>query len=107
MRALRASRIEEVVIVGRRGIAQSAFTVPEFAGLLARPDLDIRLDPSDASSPDPVGGFAVEQKARLLGELDARHAPQGRRIVLRYLASPVRITGDGRVTGVDFVRNRS
>ena len=35
LRALRASRIEEVVIVGRRGIGQSAFTVPEFAGLLA------------------------------------------------------------------------
>jgi ferredoxin--NADP+ reductase len=34
LQALRESNIEEVVVVGRRGVAQSAFTVPEFAGLL-------------------------------------------------------------------------
>src|SRR5690606_27114537 len=32
--ALRESKIEEVVVLGRRGPAESAFTVPEFVGLL-------------------------------------------------------------------------
>jgi len=107
LQALRASRIEEVVIVGRRGIAQSAFTVPEFAGLLAMPDLDICLDQPNALL--DVGGpldHAGEQKLRLLGELGTRRSAHGKRIVLRYLSTPLRITGDDRVTGVDFVRNR-
>src|SRR5690606_39663086 len=41
--ALRDSRIEEVVILGRRGPAESAFTVPEFVGLLGS-DIDIVIE---------------------------------------------------------------
>lgn len=112
--ALRVSNIEEVVIVGRRGIAQSAFTVPEFAGLIDTPGIDVQVEPS-AMELDPATalaeeqstlGHAVEQKLRLLREVAARtDNRQGKRITLRYLSTPTRILGEGQPTAVEFARN--
>src|SRR5699024_11690949 len=45
--ALRASQVREVVLLARRGAAQSAFTVPEFAGLLETPAVDVRIEGGD------------------------------------------------------------
>ncbi|MFD1811606.1 FAD-dependent oxidoreductase [Rhodococcus gannanensis] len=112
LEALRDSRIEEVVIVARRGFAQSAFTVPEFAGLLDAPGIDV-LVPDGEAALDSVSedlaargelDHAVTQKLRLLQAL-ARPAVGGRRIVFRYLLSPTEILGDERVTGIRFARN--
>jgi ferredoxin--NADP+ reductase len=89
--ALKNSAIEEIVLIARRGPAQSAFTVPEFAGLLATPDIDVVLDPDVPL--DGSGDFHVEQKLRLLRELPVRG--NGRRIVLRYLTAPVAVTPAG------------
>ncbi|MFC4604374.1 FAD-dependent oxidoreductase [Rhodococcus kronopolitis] len=113
LEALRASRIEEVVIVGRRGIAQSAFTVPEFAGLLETPGIEIAVRDGDEvldaaterALADGTVSHAVEHKLGLLGSLAARSGGTGRRITLRYLSSPTRIVGDDRVTGIELGRN--
>lgn len=78
--ALRKSRVEEVVIVGRRGIAQSAFTVPEFTGLMALPDIELSVGPDDMvldSATEELAKrgelpHAVEQKLRLLEALKNR-----------------------------------
>ncbi|KJF24535.1 4Fe-4S ferredoxin [Rhodococcus sp. AD45-ID] len=110
--ALRKSRIEEVVIVGRRGIAQSAFTVPEFTGLLALPDIELSVGPDDMVL-DPITEkadslpHAVEQKLRLLEALKNRdHVEVGsKRITLRYLLTPTEISGEDRVSGIEFERN--
>ncbi|AQA24312.1 4Fe-4S binding domain protein [Rhodococcus sp. MTM3W5.2] len=115
LEALRGSRIEEVVIVARRGIAQSAFTVPEFTGLLDAPDADVVVRP-DEMVLDPTterlaldGGLshAVAQKLSLLRSARREREPgqDRRRISLRYLLSPTAISGDDRVTGVEFARN--
>jgi ferredoxin--NADP+ reductase len=115
LEALRGSRIEEVVIVARRGIAQSAFTVPEFTGLLDAPDIDVVVRP-DEMVLDPTTGrlardgglpHSVEQKLALLRSARREGEPgqERRRISLRYLLSPTTITGDDRVTGVEFARN--
>lgn len=109
---LRKSRVEEVVIVGRRGIAQSAFTVPEFTGLMALPDIELSVGPDDmvldsVTEMSTTRPHAVEQKLRLLEALkNSNHVDVGsKRITLRYLLTPVAITGEDRVTGVEFDRN--
>lgn len=114
MDALRHSMIREVVVVGRRGVAQSAFTVPEFAGLLAVPDVDIAVERSELAL-DPVTfraaatndlPHATAQKLQLLRHVDQLPEPGGgvNRITLRYLLSPLRVAGTDRVTGVEFER---
>ncbi|OYD67222.1 FAD-dependent oxidoreductase [Rhodococcus sp. OK302] len=110
--ALRKSLVEEVVIVGRRGIAQSAFTVPEFTGLMALPDIELSVGPDDmildpATEHADALPHAVEQKLKLLEALKNRdHVDVGsKRITLRYLLTPTAITGEDHVTGVEFDRN--
>ncbi|MEU3499233.1 FAD-dependent oxidoreductase [Streptomyces hundungensis] len=96
--ALRTSTIREVVLLGRRGPAQAAFTVPELLALGALKDVDVCVEGwPEGLSP------ATTEKTRLLSELAARTPVQGRRrIVLRFLTSPVRIIGDGRVRALEF-----
>ncbi|MFI5782142.1 4Fe-4S binding protein [Nocardia sp. NPDC051570] len=102
LEALRHSKIEEVVIVGRRGPAESAFTVPEFVGLLGA-DIDIVVE---GDMPDAVADTAqkVEQKLDLLRGLADRPVGARKRIVLRYLSAPVALAGIDRVTGIELIR---
>ncbi|CAM3148316.1 FAD-dependent oxidoreductase [Prescottella defluvii] len=112
--ALRHSNIREVVIVGRRGPAQAAYTNPELIALGQMADVDIVVDPDeailDAASRAWVDGPDSEPseklKVRQVEEFAKRTTTDGRkRIVLRYLASPVEISGDGRVEELRLVRN--
>ncbi|MET8578787.1 FAD-dependent oxidoreductase [Streptomyces sp. NPDC005012] len=96
--ALRGSGIREVVVLGRRGPAQAAFTVPELLALAALEDVDVSVEgwPDDLA-PDH------DEKTRLLAELAARTPVGGRRrIVLRFLAAPVRIVGEGAVRALEY-----
>ncbi|GHB44633.1 ferredoxin [Streptomyces xanthochromogenes] len=95
--ALRAGRIREVVLLGRRGPAQAAFTVPELLALSALKDVDVCVE----GWPADLAADATE-KTRLMAELAARTPVEGRRrIVLRFLTAPVRIVGDGSVRALD------
>lgn len=100
---LRASSLREVVVLGRRGPAQAAFTVPELIGLAALDDVDVLVDC------DPALLTGEDQRSQLLRDLAARTPsgdPQRRRIVLSFAASPVEVLGtDGRVSGVRVARN--
>ncbi|MBF6356979.1 FAD-dependent oxidoreductase [Nocardia higoensis] len=100
--ALRQSEIEEVVVLGRRGPAESAFTVPEFVGLLGA-DVDIVVE---GELPEVVPGlpFETEQKLRLLHQVADRRVGGRKRIVFRYLGAPVRVLGTDHVTGLEIVR---
>ncbi|MEV5826364.1 FAD-dependent oxidoreductase [Spirillospora sp. NPDC052242] len=100
--ALCGSRLEEIVVAGRRGPAQSAFTVAELRGLLDVPGIGVAVDAAGASlEPGEGAPHSTVHKLGMLRGLDGR-APSGeRRITLRYLLSPARITADG----VEFVRN--
>ncbi|MFQ6396722.1 FAD-dependent oxidoreductase [Nocardia sp. KC 131] len=121
LRALRHSKVEEVVILGRRGPAESAFTVPEFVGLLGA-DVDITIE---GELPEPVEGlpYQVEQKLRLLRDVATarrslervstatarrsleRASAARKRIVFRYLAAPTEILGTEEVSGIEVARN--
>ncbi|MET8967171.1 FAD-dependent oxidoreductase [Streptomyces hydrogenans] len=107
--ALRTSTIREVVLLGRRGPAQAAFTVPELLALSALQDVDVTVEglPGDLSD-DSAGPTAAEagthaaEKTRLLADLAARTPVEGRRrIVLRFLTSPTRIVGTDRVHALE------
>ena len=111
---LRASRIEEVVVLGRRGPAQAAFTSAELRELGRLEGVDVRVDPRDVDL-DPVssrwlaeeGTFTARKNVQLLREFAARPPRAGarRRIALRFLRSPVEIRGEGRVEAIDVRRN--
>ena len=114
LEALRRSRIEEVVVLGRRGPAQAAFTSSELRelGQLNRVELrvdpeEIQLDPLSRSWLEREGTFTARKNVELLREFAAerKRSDAPRRIVLRFLRSPVEIRGNGRVQAVDVRRN--
>jgi ferredoxin--NADP+ reductase len=93
--ALRADNIRDVVVLGRRGAADAAFTLPELIGLARQDDIDIVVD-----GPIEVGSA----KTALLAELQARPPRPGhRRITFRFHAGPTEIVGDdaGHVAGIE------
>jgi ferredoxin--NADP+ reductase len=114
LEALRESRIEEVVVLGRRGPAQAAFTSAELRelGRLDGVDTkvkrdDVELDAVSRGWLDEEGTFTARKNVDLLREFAARPARAGarRRIELRFLRSPVEIRGSGRVEAIDVRRN--
>ena len=114
LEALRESNIEEVVVLGRRGPAQAAFTSSELRDLGQLDGVDLRVAPEDAEL-DAVserwlvedGTFTARKNVELLREFAAGPSKPDarRRIVLRFLRSPVEIRGDGRVEAIDVGRN--
>ena len=114
LEALRESRIEEVVVLGRRGPAQAAFTSAELRELGRMEGVDLRVDPVEVEL-DPLsaewlaedGTFTARKNVELLREFAVREsrADARRSIVLRFLRSPVEIRGEGRVEAIDIRRN--
>ncbi|MFE3189442.1 NAD(P)-binding protein [Nocardia sp. NPDC059240] len=113
--ALRDSAIEEVVVLGRRGPAQAAYTTPELLALSNVPGVDVITDPAEtnldpasrAAVGNPANPASLRQKSRIAAEYSTRPAtPGNRRILLRYLAAPVEILGEDHVTGLRVSRNR-
>lgn len=108
LEALRKSKIREVVVLGRRGPVQAAYTGPELLALGRIPGVDIVVDPGDFGD-DPIddrSSFSTDLKMRILREYAGREIhPDRRRIVLRYRASPSSILGTDRVEGVEITRN--
>jgi ferredoxin--NADP+ reductase len=105
--ALAGSSIEEVVVLGRRGPAQAAFTTPELIELSELAQADVIVDPGDMEL-DPASTRIVEEAdAQTKKKIEVLHGyaasePHGhdRRIVLRFFASPLEIVGTDRVDGV-------
>ncbi|GAB4009140.1 4Fe-4S binding protein [Nocardioides ultimimeridianus] len=106
LEALRSSKVREVVVVGRRGAREAAFTTPELLGLLETEGIDVVARPDELGSA-AAGDRSMEAlKVELLEELCTGTPTQDRRISLRFLLSPVEILGEGWVEGVRLVRNR-
>ncbi|MEV4423549.1 FAD-dependent oxidoreductase, partial [Patulibacter sp. NPDC049589] len=112
--ALSNSEIEEIVILGRRGLAQAAFTNPELRELGELEDADIVVSPSDVDLDEGSknwlsrdGADAREQKNVDIATEYSTRTPSGktRKVILRFLASPVKIIGTDRVEGIEIVKN--
>ncbi len=113
--ALSASRVREVVMLGRRGPAQAAFTNPEVKELGEMIDADAfvlpeeaRLDPISEAHLQEHPDRTIERKLEIIHELTRNTAPtRSRRLVIRFLVSPVALIDDGHgaVGGVKLVKN--
>jgi ferredoxin/flavodoxin---NADP+ reductase len=114
---LAKAQIEEVVLLGRRGPAQAAFTNPELRelGQLSRADVhvapaELDLDEHSALWLEQEADTTARRNVELLRDY-AQRIPAGhrRRIVLRFLRSPVALLGDGEhgpVATLSVTRNR-
>jgi ferredoxin--NADP+ reductase len=107
--ALRGSRVQEVVIVARRGPAASAFTLPELIGLTATHEVVLEAADHDLVLRDLATESNLLTRNKLevlskLGSADPSDAtrPTRPRIRLVYQLTPHRLLGAGRVEGVEF-----
>ena len=114
---LAGAGVREVVMLGRRGPAQAAFTNPELRelGELTRADVDVdpaqlELDEHSDAWLEAEGDPTAKRNVEILREYASRPANGStHRIALRFLRSPVEILGegdDGPVTGIRVVHNR-
>lgn len=101
---LAGSEIEEVVLCGRRGPDDAAFTTPEIMAFAHLEGVEVVVDPADLRGSN-AEGFAAELKRRALADLAATRS-SGKRLVLRFFTSPAEIIGEGRVEGVRLVDTR-
>jgi ferredoxin/flavodoxin---NADP+ reductase len=112
--ALRESAVRRVIVLGRRGPAQAAFTNAELRELGRMAGVEVVVEPGEAQL-DPVstawlaeeGTFTARRNVERLQEYAAteRDPSAGRTIELRFLRSPVAIRGTGHVEGIDVVTN--
>ena len=108
--SLEHSGVREVLVVGRRGPEQAAFTNPELLELGELVDADVIVEEAELALADGIEDPAADTTARRNVEIMRRYAarpPAGhrRRVVLRFLLSPVEIRGEGRIESVVFARN--
>jgi ferredoxin/flavodoxin---NADP+ reductase len=108
---LTEAQVQEVVVLGRRGPAQAAFTNPELRELGEMAGVDVQVDPAevDVEIPEDLTPTARRNVEILKGYAARPAGSAGRRISLKFLRSPVEILGEGSngpVTGIRVVRNR-
>ncbi len=111
--AINAAGVKEILVVGRRGPVQAAWTPVEVGELGALAGADILVDPADLEL-DPASEAELEaapptvkrnvEHLRAYAEREPEGKP--RAIRLDFLASPVAILGEEKVEGVEFVRNK-
>ncbi|MEU3704163.1 FAD-dependent oxidoreductase [Streptomyces anulatus] len=109
LEALRASRVREVVVLGRRGPEDAAYTRSELLALKHLPGVELVVDDHDPRTGAAVDAAGAGDRAGLLRGLArvrtgaaAPTFPAGaaRRIVLRFHSEPVEFLGDGDVRTV-------
>jgi ferredoxin--NADP+ reductase len=112
--ALADSGIEEIIVLGRRGPAQAAFTNPEVRELGEMIDADIVIDPADCELDDVSREWIESDDADPTNRRNVEiftgfsvRGPEGkrRRIVLRFCFSPIEIRGNGKVESIVIGRN--
>jgi len=102
--ALRHSKIDEVVILGRRGPQHASFTVPELLALTRLPGVDLIIDPADLSEDlfeEPPADSGARAKLELLATAaQMTPTPGNKRIVLQFNTTPTQVRGTHAVTAV-------
>jgi ferredoxin--NADP+ reductase len=110
LESLRPCGVEEVVIIGRRGPLQTAFTTLELRELADLEGVDVVVDPAQLEGITDDDAAAVgkvcKQNIKVLRGYAGREARPGhRRIVFRFLTSPIEIKGGDRVERIVLGRN--
>src|SRR5262245_36867701 len=111
--AIVGSGIREIVVLGRRGPVQAAWTSTELhelgdmagADVLVDPD-QLELDPASATELGSASNI-VQRNVEILREFATHERSEKPKAVkLRFRTSPVAILGDGRVEAIELGRNR-
>ena len=111
--AIVASGIREVVVLGRRGPVQAAWTSTELgelgdlagADVLVAPE-EIDLDPASETELEAASNVVQRNMEILRGFAGREPAGKPKSIRLRFRVSPVAIHGDERVDAVEVALNR-
>jgi ferredoxin--NADP+ reductase len=111
--AIVSSGIREIVVLGRRGPVQAAWTSTELGEMGDLAGADVIVEPAELEL-DPVSeaeleaaSNVVQRNVEILREFASRTlSGKPKAVRLRFRVSPVAILGDDRVEGVEIVRNR-
>ncbi|MFJ8225658.1 FAD-dependent oxidoreductase [Streptomyces griseus] len=104
LEALRASRVREVVVLGRRGPGEAAYTRSELLALKRLEGVELVVDDHDPRTAAAIDAAGAGDRAGLLRGLarvrTAAVSPGSgrgvdRRIVLRFHSEPVEVLADG------------
>lgn len=110
--ALRQSKITQVMMLGRRGPVQAAFTTPELKEFGEIQGVDVLFDDEDfvldeVSTSQLANEKVAGRNFEVMQAYRQRQPTHLRSIQMRFLWSPVEIVGEnGKVTGVVVERNR-
>lgn len=110
LESLRPRGVQEVVIIGRRGPLQTAFTTLELRELADLDGVDVVVDPAQLEGITDEAAAAVGKVCKLNIKVLREYAqhpsrPGHRRIVFRFLTSPIEIKGAGKVERIVLGRN--
>jgi ferredoxin/flavodoxin---NADP+ reductase len=110
LEALRPRGVEEVVILGRRGPLQTAFTTLELRELADLDGVDVIVDPAQlqaiSDEDAATAGRTTNQNIKVLRNYASQQPRPGhRRIVFRFLTSPIELKGDTSVEQIVLGRN--
>jgi len=111
--AISESGIREIVVLGRRGPVQAAWTPTELQEMGELAGADVLVDPAEleldpASETELAGGTnIVRRNVEILREFAGR-SPSGkpRAVRLRFRVSPLALLGEAKVEAVEVVKNR-
>jgi ferredoxin/flavodoxin---NADP+ reductase len=110
--AINDAGVREILVVGRRGPVQAAWTPVEVGELGELAGADIVVDPAQLELDAAIAAELEAAPPTVKRNVDhlrdyAQRSPTGkpRAIRLRFLASPVAILGDEKVEGIELVRN--
>jgi ferredoxin/flavodoxin---NADP+ reductase len=110
--AISQSGLREILMLGRRGPVQGAFTTPELIELGELAGTDVVVDPAEleldpASEAELEAGTPIQRRNMDVLRGFAAREPTGkpRTLRLRFRISPVAIVGDDSVEAIEVVHN--
>ena len=112
LEVLKDSKVEDIYMLGRRGPAQGKFTTKELRELGQLLNADIIVDKSELELDEASEKYALDNRAvsinlAVLAEF-AEKEPENkpRRVHIKFLVSPVEISGKGKVESIKLEKNR-
>ena len=114
LEALRESQLENIWLVGRRGPLQAAFTPSEAREFLELRDAEavveggpLELDTESQKLLETESSKDTKKNIEILKLISEREASvKKKRVHFLFLASPVEISGEGKVEKISMVRNQ-
>lgn len=103
LETLRQSTVEEVILLGRRGPAQAAFSPKEIAEIAEIPHVDVVISKEDATLDELSAAWLEKEGARsqhrnvefCTKQAELGEGEQKQKLRCRFLVSPTALRGDG------------